>query len=232
MVPTPASSALPASAYRTIAVITLTIFAVAVSYGAISGAAGFPVWQTLMLAVFALGGAAELTFVGVVAAGGAPVLAVLAGLLVNTRNLPFGLTVGAWIPQDGRSLLAAHLVNDETVAFSRAQSTERARWRGFLIMGVAIFICWPIGAATGQLLGRIVDADAFGVDAAFPVILLALITSDLRHRITGPAALLGMAIAFALTPLLPLGLGPVSGLLALVPFGIWAALRSRGGGRQ
>lgn len=225
MVPTPAGSELPASAYRTIAVITLTIFAVAVSYGAISGAAGFPVWQTVMLAVFALGGAAELTFVGVIAAGGAPILAVLAGLLVNTRNLPFGLTVGAWIPQDIRSLFAAHLVNDETVAFSRAQSTERARWRGFLIMGVAIFICWPIGAATGQLLGRIVDA-------AFPVILLALITSDLRHRITGPAALLGMAIAFALTPLLPLGLGPVSGLLALVPFGIWAALRSRGGGRQ
>ena len=185
-----------------------------------------------MLAVFALGGAAELTFVGVIAAGGAPVLAVLAGLLVNARNLPFGLTVGAWIPQDIRSLFAAHLVNDETVAFSRAQPTERTRWHGFLIMGVAILISWPAGAATGQLLGRVVDADALGVDAAFPVILLALITSNLKHRITGPAALLGMAVAFALTPLLPLGLGPVSGLFALLPFGIWVALRSRGGGRR
>ncbi|OAX57040.1 hypothetical protein A5N15_08980 [Rothia kristinae] len=56
---------------RECAVIGVTLVAVGLSYGALSQASGFPLWQTVMLAALAIGGAAELTFVGVVAAGGA-----------------------------------------------------------------------------------------------------------------------------------------------------------------
>ncbi|MDN5661962.1 MAG: AzlC family ABC transporter permease, partial [Brevibacterium aurantiacum] len=55
---------LPGSTYRDVAIVTITITAVALSYGAISAVSGFPWWQTLLLAMFALGGAAEFTFVG------------------------------------------------------------------------------------------------------------------------------------------------------------------------
>src|SRR5699024_7651231 len=110
---------LPGSTYRAVAIVTITIIAVALSYGAISAVSGFAWWQTLLLAMFALGGAAEFPFVGVIAAGGAPILAVLAGLLVNSRNFAFGIAVGPFFPQDWRALIASHWINDESTAISR-----------------------------------------------------------------------------------------------------------------
>lgn len=203
---------LPASTYRAVVIITVTIIAVALSYGAISQVSGFTWWQTLMLAAFALGGAAEFTFVGVIAAGGAPILAVLAGLLVNSRNFAFGMSVGPFFPQDWRALIAAHWINDESTAVARTGENDRQRWRAFLLMGVAIAIMWPSGAVVGQWLGSVIDADILGLDAAFPIILFCLIRGDLRNRSTLCLTLAGILVAVVLTPILPLGLGAVTSL--------------------
>ncbi len=218
---------LPGSTYRAVAIITVTILAVALSYGAISAVSGFAWWQTLLLAVFALGGAAEFTFVGVIAAGGAPLLAVLAGLLVNSRNFAFGMAAGPFVPQDWRALIAAHWVNDETIAVARSLTGSRARWRAFLLMGAAIAVTWPGGAMLGQWLGGVIDADLLGLDAAFPIILFCLIRGDLRSRSTLALTLAGVIISVVLTPFLPLGLGAVTSLtvFALVAVG-WLVRRA------
>lgn len=206
----------PASTYRAVVIVTITIIAVAMSYGAISAAAGFAWWQTLLLAMFALGGAAEFTFVGVIAAGGAPILAVLAGLLVNSRNFAFGVSVGPFFPQDWRTLIAAHWVNDESTAISRTGVNARARWHAFLLMGAAIALMWPSGAMVGQWLGNVIDTDLLGLDAAFPIILFCLIRGDLKNRATVALTVIGIVIAVALTPILPLGLGAVTSLSVFV----------------
>lgn len=207
---------LPGSTYRDVVIVTITIIAVALSYGAISAVSGFPWWQTLLLAMFALGGAAEFTFVGVIAAGGAPVLAVLAGLLVNSRNFAFGMAVGPFFPQDWRALIAAHWINDESIAVSRTVSTDRARWHAFLLMGASIALMWPSGAMLGQWLGSVIDADLLGLDAAFPIILFCLIRGDLKSRTTLSLTVVGILISVLLTPLLPLGLGAVTSLSVFV----------------
>ena len=73
--------------------------------------------------------------------------------------------------------------------------------------------CWPGGAVLGALIGSALhDTNAFGLDAMFPAVILALIVKDLRDARTRRAALAGAAIALAATPFLPAGL-PV--LLAL-----------------
>ncbi|GAA1863667.1 AzlC family ABC transporter permease [Brevibacterium marinum] len=228
---------LPGSTYRDVAIVTVTIIAVALSYGAISAVSGFPWWQTLLLAMFALGGAAEFTFVGVIAAGGAPILAVLAGLLVNSRNFAFGVAVGPFFPQDWRALIAAHGINDESTAISRTVGNDRARWHAFLLMGAAIALMWPSGAMVGQWLGNVIDADLLGLDAAFPIILFSLIRGDLKNRATLTLTVAGILVAVLLTPILPLGLGAVSSLsvFALVAAG-WSIriviARRRGGTEQ
>ncbi|MBE8146838.1 AzlC family ABC transporter permease [Brevibacterium casei] len=84
---------------------------------------------------------------------GAPILAVLAGLLVNSRNFAFGVAVGPFFPQDWRALIASHWINDESTAVARTGGNDRQRWRAFLLMGVAIAIMWPSGAVVGQWLG-------------------------------------------------------------------------------
>ena len=65
----------------------------------------------------------------------------------------------------------------------------------------------------GGLIGSEVhDTSAFGLDAMFPAVILALIVKDLRDARTRRAALAGAAVALVATPFLPAGV-PV--LLAL-----------------
>jgi predicted branched-subunit amino acid permease len=75
-------------------------------------------------------------------------------------------------------------------------------------------VAWPLGAVIGALIGSVVrDTNAFGLDAMFPAVILALVLPKLRDRGTLRAALAGAVVALATTPFLPSG-APV--LLALV----------------
>src|SRR6516162_3433537 len=158
----------------------LAVFFIGLSYGAIAVASGFPLWVPAAQSVLVLAGASEFLFVGIVAAGGSPFAAALAGLLVNSRHLPYGLALppGVTGRRWGR-LLGTHVMNDESVVFARAQpDLERKR--------AAYWAC--------------------GLDAMFPAVILALIVKDLRDARTLRAALAGAAIALAATPFLPAGL--------------------------
>ena len=214
---------------RSALAIFLTLAAVGLSYGALSQSSGFALWQTVLLAALATGGAAELTFVGVIAAGGAPVLAVLGGLLVNSRNFAFGLSAGEYVPRGWRRLLASHLVNDETIAFARSVRGRQARWQHFVFMAILLFPAWVGGAALGQLLGSVVDADALGLDAAFPIILFCLVVQDLKNPLLAIMAGGGAVLAVAATPVLPMGLGAVASLVVLIPAAsfLWTKNRLR-----
>ena len=82
----------------------------------------------------------------------------------------------------------------------------------------------PSGTVLGALAGSFVhNTSAFGLDAMFPAVILALIFPALRDRVSLRAALAGAAIALAAAPFLPAGL-PV--LLALAA--VTLTLRNRG----
>ena len=53
----------------------------------------FPLWVPFVLSLTVLAGASEFMFIGIVASGGNPLAAAAAGLLVNARHVPFGVTV-------------------------------------------------------------------------------------------------------------------------------------------
>jgi predicted branched-subunit amino acid permease len=80
-----------------------------------------------------------------------------------------------------------------------------------------VLLCWPAGAVLGALLGSVItDTGAFGLDAMFPAVILALIVPALRDRRLSRAAVTGAAIALAATPFLPPGLPELLALLALL----------------
>jgi len=192
----------------------LAVFFIGLSYGAIAVASGFPLWVPAAQSVLVLAGASEFLFVGIVAAAGSPIAAALAGLLVNSRHLPYGLALppGVTGRRWGR-LLGTHVMNDESVVFARAQPDLERKRAAYWACGLGVLVCWPGGAVIGGLIGSAVhDTSAFGLDAMFPAVILALIVKDLRDARTLRAALAGAAIALAATPFLPAGL-PV--LLAL-----------------
>lgn len=215
--------ALDGATIRAIVVMCVSVMVIGMSYGVAGHSAGLTWWQLTIIAVVVLAGSSEFVFVAVLASGGAPLLGAAAGLLVNTRNLGYGLAVGRHIDHGMSMIVGAHFINDETAALAAAE-TDRRRGRAvFFLCGVGVFICWPVGAALGAALGSLVAApDVLGLDAAFPALLGALAIPALRDRAVLGAALIGGAAALAVTPFVPAG-APV--LVALV--GLLATVRHR-----
>jgi 4-azaleucine resistance transporter AzlC len=206
-------SVLPGSVLRDIALACLAVMFTGLSYGAVAVASGFPLWVPAAQSVFVLAGASEFLFIGIVAAGGSPIAAALAGLLVNARHLPYGLALPDVTGRGWRRVLGTHLMNDETVVFTLAQPDYPRKRAAYWLCGLGMLVSWSGGAVLGGLIGGVVhDTSAFGLDAMFPAVILALIVPSLRDRGTRRAAVAGAVIALAATPFAPAGL-PI--LLAL-----------------
>lgn len=194
--------------------VCLAVGLVGVSYGATAVAGGLPVWFPVLLGASVLAASAEFLFVGIVVAGGNPIAAVLAALLINARHLSYGLAVTDVVGDGWRRWLRSHLMNDETVVFALGEDGVDRKRAAYLASGLGILLCWPGGALLGALGGALVkDTAALGLDAVFPAALLALVLPSLREAKVRRAALLGAAVALAATPFLPAGV-PVLGSLA------------------
>lgn len=191
---------------------------VGLSFGAIAASSGLAWWEPSVMSLLVFAGGAQFMLVGVVGAGGGLVAAVLGALVLNLRHVPFGLAIGDVI---GKGLLAklvgSHLMSDETVAFAMAQRDPRRARAVYWGCGVALFLMWNLGTLVGALAGQVIgDTDAFGLDAAFPAALLALVLPALKQPRVRNAALLGSAVALAATPFVPAGVPVLLSLVGLV----------------
>ncbi|WP_217548859.1 AzlC family ABC transporter permease [Streptomyces sp. GbtcB6] len=194
---------------------------VGVSFGAVSVAGGLPVWVPVVMSLVVYAGSAQFSAVGVLLAGGGPLAAAATGLLLNTRTAAFGLAVADLLgPGRATRLLGAHLVTDETVAFALAQPDPARRRTAFWISGLGLFAAWNAGVLIGALAGTALgDTARYGLDAAFPAVLVALVLPALRADAgVRRAALPGAVIALAVTPAVPAGVPVLLALLGLFAF--------------
>lgn len=194
---------------------------VGASFGALAAAAGTPVPITLGLSLLVFAGGSQFLVVAVVAAGGSPAAAVAAGLLLNARHLPFGLAMAGTVGDRWPArLLGAHILIDESVAFARARGSGPRARTAYWMCGALFFVFWNVGAVLGMSAGAAVpDPAAFGVDAAFPAGLLALLLPALRRADARRVGLAAAAVALLATPILPAGLPVLVGLLGLAAAG-------------
>jgi predicted branched-subunit amino acid permease len=221
-----------------VALVCLADGIVGVSFGATAVAGGLPWWVPIVMSLLVFAGGSQFAAVGVVLAGGSPVAAVAAGAVLNTRLFPYGLAVadvttgspgsrGSSRVPGGRwwtRLLGAHLVTDESVAFALRQTGPARRRAAFWTCGVSLFSAWNVAVVLGVLAGAAMrNTAAFGLDATFPAVLLALALPTLADRRTRTAALSGASAAVALTPLLPAGLPVLAALAGLTT--IWRPRR-------
>jgi predicted branched-subunit amino acid permease len=154
----------------------------------------------------------------VVAAGGGLVAAVLGALVLNSRLMPYGLAIADTMGT-GRvaRLVGSQLVTDETVAFAIVQPDRERSRAAFWLCGVLLYLAWNVGTIAGVLAGQAIgEPSAFGLDAAFPAALLALVLPSLRGSSVIRPALLGAAIALAASPLLPPGVPLLLALAGLI----------------
>ncbi len=211
---------LGAGLVRDVLALGVAVAFVGLSFGAIAAAVGLPKWAVVAFSLFVFAGGAQFLAVALVAAGN-PFAAVLGGLLLNARHLPFGMAVadvlnGGW----GRRIVGSHLMIDETVAFALAQPDPLRRRAAYWLTGATLFLCWQLGTLAGVAVGAALgDPSRYGLDAAFPAALLALLIPRLREAAGLRVAALASAVAVAATFFVPAGLPVLLGLLGLLAAG-------------
>jgi len=210
-------SSLTRDTIRAIGLVCLAVGVVGVSYGSLAMAYGFPLWVPLMLSTLVLAGASGFMFIGIVASGGSPLAAAVAGLLVKARHIPFGVTVRELVGKRAAGLLGCHIMNDESVVFGLSQSTPEQRKAAYWLCGLGVALLWPVGVLIGASVGTFLPApETIGLDAVFPAILLALVLPALKKRTTLIRACSGAALSLATVPFAPVGLPVLLSLLGLL----------------
>ena len=187
--------------------VSVATGAYGVSFGAIGVAGGLDVLQTCALSLLVFTGASQFAFVGVVGAGGAPLLGAASGLLLGVRNALYGLRLGPLLGWRGaRRAAAAHLVIDESTAMSVTRDSRAAARIGFLTTGFGVFVLWNLATLLGALAGNALgDPRAYGLDAAVGGAFLALLWPRLADRRNRLVAALAAVLATALVPIAPAG---------------------------
>lgn len=206
--------------------IASAVLVVGVSYGALASEAGLPAWLVIGLAVAVLAASSELLFVASILAGAAPLAAAAGALLVNLRNGVYGIAASRFLYGGWTRMLAAHFVNDETVAYATARQDPARRRRAFWLLGWAILLSWPLGATIGVFLGTVTDVSALGLDAVFPTILLAMVLGAVSSKPAVFIVACGALLAVVVTPFVPPGIAP---LIALSSLGLMWKRSSRRG---
>lgn len=204
--------------FRDIALVCLADLLVAISFGAITVSSGLPFWLPMLLSVVVYAGASQFAFVGLIASGGNPFAALLAGLLINLRHVPLGFALADVLGERwARRLQGTYLMVDETVAFSMAQRDVHTQRLAYWVGGVCLFLCWNLGTVVGAVFGGYIeDTAVFGLDAAFPAVLLALLMPSLKDAGLLRAALLGGGVAVLSAPFVPAGVPVLIGLVGVL----------------
>jgi len=188
------------------------------SFGAVAAATGLSAAKTLALSALVYAGGAQFLVVAAAASGAGGLTLLAGGLLLNARHLTYGLVLaevmrGPW----WRRLIGAHLMTDEATALTLAQPDPAAARRAFGVAGVLLFLTWNAATVLGMVAGEALgDPAAFGVDAAFPAALLALVIPTIVGRSAARVAVAAAVLAVLATPLLPAGVGILVGLTAMV----------------
>jgi len=193
-----------------------------VSFGAISVSAGLSVLQTCALAALMFTGASQITFIGIIAAGGSAWTAASTAALLGTRNALYGVRLSSLLEVTGaRRFLAAHFVIDETTAMAIARDTPAESRLAFWITSAILFSVWNVANLVGALATEVLpDPKALGLDAAPPAAFLALIAPRLRAREPVAIALAAGVVALALVPFVPPGVPLLVVAVLVVAYGL------------
>jgi 4-azaleucine resistance transporter AzlC len=218
---------------RAAAGVGLYAGAFGLTFGAVATASGVRALQAVAMSVVMFTGASQFALVGIVAAGGAPLAALSAALLLGVRNAFYGVPVARLIcPRGLRRLLTAHLVIDETTAMAVSQRAPRAGRYAFWATGIAMFTLWNLGTLAGALIGTGIDTSALGLDAAAPAIFLALLWPQLSRDRGLTVALGAVIVTLSLMTVVPAGIPILAAAAVAILAGLLPERRRRKAGAR
>ena len=189
-----------------------------ISFGALAAVAGLDLLSIMLLSILMFSGGSQFAFIGVIAAGGAPISAITSSWLLGVRNGFYAMRLNNVLaPRGFLKLVAAQLSIDESNGVSAAQDDLKSQRVGFWATGIAVFVFWNLATLLGALAGDFLgSAETWGLDAAAAAAFLGLVWPKLKDNKT--LALASSVVAVVGSLFLPAGV-PVllTVLIALVP---------------
>jgi predicted branched-subunit amino acid permease len=189
-----------------------------ISFGALAAVAGLDLLSIMLLSILMFSGGSQFAFIGVIAAGGAPISAITSSWLLGVRNGFYAMRLNNVLaPRGFLKLVAAQLSIDESNGVSAAQDDLKSQRVGFWATGIAVFVFWNLATLLGALAGDFLgSAETWGLDAAAAAAFLGLVWPKLKDNKT--LALAASVVAVVGSLFLPAGV-PVllTVLIALVP---------------
>lgn len=186
--------------------LAIAVAGFGISFGVLARAAGFGWIAPIVMSATTFAGSAQFAAASILDDSGTVAAAVTAALLLNARYGPIGVSVAPYLEGSlGSRFLRSQLVVDESWAIA-AEGDGRFDARVLIGAGLVLYASWIVGTVIGSVGGEALgDPASLGLDAAFPALFLALLVPQLRGRRPLRAAVLGGAIALALTPVAPAG---------------------------
>ncbi len=189
-----------------------------ISFGALAAVAGLDLLSIMLLSILMFSGGSQFAFIGVIAAGGAPISAITSSWLLGVRNGFYAMRLNNVLaPRGFLKLVAAQLSIDESNGVSAAQDDLKSQRVGVWATGIAVFVFWNLATLLGALAGDFLgSAETWGLDAAAAAAFLGLVWPKLKDNKT--LALAASVVAVVGSLFLPAGV-PVllTVLIALVP---------------
>lgn len=205
-------------------------------FGLVSGltamATGLSAVQAMTMSVTVFAGASQLATLQLLAEGAIPAVTILTALTINLRFAMYSASLAPHLYHLGlrwRLPLAYFLVDQNyAMSINRFQTTAGSgnalgHWF-FLGGGVTMWLTWQASTAVGVFMGGGLPSE-WSLDFAIPLVFMAVLVPNLRHRFHVAAALTGGVVATAAGSL-PYNLGLVLGALSGITAGV--TLEKRG----
>ena len=212
--------------FRASMAVALPVGFYGAAFGAASISSGLDLWQTVALSSLLFSGASQFAIAGVIGGGGSAIAAILASVLLGVRNGFYALRMAPLMQVKGiKRLIAAHITIDEATAVALAQDQEQISSvrKGFWYTGLGVYLFWNLFTILGALSASLLeDPSKWGLDSAVPAAFLALLWPQLTSRRLRWIALIAIAMALILSPVLASGL-PIISVVVIAVIAGWRA---------
>ena len=194
----------------------LATFALGISFGVLARSLGWGIVAPIVFSVITFSGSAQFAVAAVLGAGGGPLAAIVAAVLLNARFLPMGVAVAPFLKGGPlRRGLEGQAVVDASWALA---SRDGGRFERKFMIGATVpqLAAWISGTVIGVLAGNVVgDVERLGLDVIFPAFFVALLMEELRGgKQTLAVALIAAALSLVLVPLVPPGVPVIAACAA------------------
>jgi predicted branched-subunit amino acid permease len=175
-------------------------------FGILGLASGLTSLQTILLSSILFGGASQVVFAQLWAAGVPPLIVGGSVGVVNLRHVLYSASMAQYLihlPLRWRILLG-YLLTDEAYAISikRFQAGPKTRYQHYHLLGsgMTLWVAWQMSTLVGVIAGTNIP-ESWSLSFAIPLTFIALVAPSIRRRADLVACLVAAALSLICQPL-------------------------------